>query len=204
MMCLLCSILAYPRQAQGYLAAREWSKLSRVRTSHSSYSSNSIRMYSVFKNEERQSTNKAIPELKSRLKVIKPISFGDKYKVENGLHDTWHVRRPRLWQEKAAGFLLCFCWSNSSMTWTPNTYVKKTKLLTSSGDSMGRGLFAMRDFEEGEVIGQYVGKVVGHSKCKDDDVLKAYVQGTILHFTPTLGLLKSTALIGYERLETKD
>ncbi len=49
---------------------------------------------------------------------------------------------------------------------------------------MGRGLFAMRDFTEGEVIGQYVGKVVGHADCKDDAVLKTYVQGashSILH-----------------------
>jgi hypothetical protein len=126
----------------------------------------------------QQSTKNLLAEPKSKQNVIKPISFGDKYKVANGLHDkSWHVRRPRLWQEKAAGFLLCFNWNNSSMTWTPNTYVRKTKLLTSSGDSMGRGLFAMRDFAEGEVIGHYVGTVVGNSESKDDAVLKAYVQG---------------------------
>ena len=140
-------------------------------------------MYDVLENEQRQSTNKLIPE-PSKVEVIKPISYGDSYKVEIGLHGkSWLVRRPRLWQEKSAGFILCFYWNNSSKTWTPNTYVRKTKLLTSSGDPMGRGLFAMRDFEEGEVVGQYVGKIVGNADCKDDAVLKAYLQGVFHSFS---------------------
>jgi hypothetical protein len=177
-MCLLSAMLAYPWHVQCFMVIRDRLQSSPARPSLSLCSANGVRMRGLQGSEERHSTIEQIPVVKSTLGVIRTISFGEKFKVEKGLHGkSWRVRRPRLWQEKAAGFLLCFHWNNVSMTWTPNTYVRKTKLLTASGDSMGRGLFAMRDFTEGEVIGQYVGKVVGSSDNKDDAVLKAYVQG---------------------------
>jgi hypothetical protein len=180
MICLLGLILAYQSHVQSFVIIRELTNLSPANPPHSSYYTNKIWMNCVVRSEERQPTKKQSPEPKPKLNTIKAISFGEKYKVQKGLHgENWHVRRPRLWQEKTAGILLCFHWNNISMHWTPNTFVRKTKLLTSSGDSMGRGLFALRDFTEGEVIGYYNGKVVGNSDRKDDVALKDYVQGTI-------------------------
>jgi hypothetical protein len=110
-------------------------------------------------------------------KYIK-IKFGQKYEVEKGLRsETWCVRRPRLWQEKLLGVLHCFRWQNCTRSWEPNTFVKETSLLTSTGGSMGRGLFAMRDFAEGELIGYYSGNEIGTVENKDDPELKAFVQG---------------------------
>jgi hypothetical protein len=115
-----------------------------------------------------------------KVKSVRSLSFGDKYKVQvKSYEDTWLVRRPRVWQEKVAGILHCFHRNNLTKTWTPNTFVQKTKLLTAAGDSMGRGLFAMRDFDEGEIVGHYVGKIVGTSDKKDDVELKAYVEGVV-------------------------
>ena len=113
-----------------------------------------------------------------KTKEFRSISFGGKYKVTYGLHDEkWLVRRPRIWQEKVAGILHCYLWSNTTQSWKPNTFVRYTTLLTSTGGSMGRGLFAMRDFAEDEVIGHYVGAIVGTADRKDDLALRAYVQG---------------------------
>ena len=125
---------------------------------------------------------------KAKPNVYRSLSFGDRYKVELKSYDeTWLVQRPRLWQEKVAGILHCFRRHNSTESWKPNTFVQKTKLLTSTGHSMGRGLFAMRDFDEGEIIGHYVGKIVGSADRKDDIELKAYVQGKVRNAFPSQG-----------------
>jgi hypothetical protein len=92
--------------------------------------------------------------------------------------DNWLVRAPKVWSARSAGNLLCYRKNESRGIWEAHTAVRKSTLVTATGHSVGRGLFAMRDFAKGEMIGTYDGTILGKAKDLDSSPwMAAYLEG---------------------------